>query len=194
MNKLLSSLPGVLLATLTPGAFLFAADQYKIDSDHTLVAFEVDHFGFSSSLGWVGGISGSISYDAEDLSNSSVKVSLLTGSIVTNNDQRDAWIKSAKVLNAAAQPVMSFRSSSIGVSSGTISKITGDLSMNGVSLPVELAVTFNGAAPHPISKKDTIGFSATTVINRSDWGVDAFVGQIGDEVVIRIELEATETN
>lgn len=167
-----------------------AADQYNIDSGHTLVAFELDHLGFSKSLGWVGDVSGTIVYDSADASNSSVNVTMATDSVITNHEERDGWIKSDKVLNTVVQPVMTFVSTLIAADSGTISKIVGDLTMNGVSKPVELDVTFNGLGQNPISKKDTIGFSATATIKRSEWGVTAFVGPIGDDVSIQIELEA----
>lgn len=66
--------------------------------------------------------------------------------------------------------------------------------MYGVTKPVELAVTFNSAGPNPLAKEDAIGFSATTVFSRSEWGdIAAYVGTLGDEIAVPIELEAIKS-
>ncbi|MEP3948221.1 YceI family protein [Ascidiaceihabitans sp.] len=170
----------------------FAADDYVIDSAHTLVAFELNHLGFSKSIGWMGDVSGTISYDADDVAKSAVSVIMAVASVNTNHPERDGWIKSDKALNVAANPEITFASTGIEVTSETTGKIMGDLTMNGVSKPVVLDAVFNGSGPNPLSKKETIGVSATTSIMRSDWGVTAFVGPLGDEIAIQIELEAVK--
>ncbi|MEJ6689941.1 MAG: YceI family protein [Paracoccaceae bacterium] len=168
----------------------FAADDYVVDGAHTLVTFELNHLGFSKSIGWIGDVSGTISYDAADMVQSNVSVSLAVAAVNTNHTERDGWIKSDKVLNVAANPVITFVSTGIEVLSETSGKVLGDLTMNRVTKPVALDAVFNGAGTNPLSKKETIGVSATTTILRSEWGVAAFVGPLGDEVSIQIELEA----
>ncbi|MEP3456397.1 YceI family protein [Tateyamaria sp.] len=170
----------------------FAADDYVIDSGHTLVVFELNHLGFSKTIGWMGDVSGTISYDADDIAKSAVSVIMAVSAVNTNHPERDGWIKSDKALNVAANPEITFTSTGIEVSTETTGKITGDLTMNGVSKPVVLDAVFNGAGSNPLTKKDTIGVSATTSIMRSDWGVTAFVGPLGDEIAIQIELEAVK--
>lgn len=173
---------------LTP--FAAVAEDYVIDPEHTLVAFQVDHLGFSTSLGWFGDVSGTISYNADDVAASSVSASIATASVNTNHDHRDGWIKSDKVLNAAANPAITFTSTGIEQTSDSTGKIMGELTMNGQTLPVTLDATFRAQGENPINKKQTLGVSATATLKRSDWGVDAFVGALGDEVSVQIELEA----
>ncbi|MEP1588325.1 MAG: YceI family protein [Tateyamaria sp.] len=187
---------GKLIRTVMAAALLatpaFAADDYVIDSGHTLVVFELNHLGFSKTIGWMGDVSGTISYDADDIAKSAVSVIMAVSAVNTNHPERDGWIKSDKALNVAANPEITFTSTGIEVSTETTGKITGDLTMNGVSKPVVLDAVFNGAGSNPLTKKETIGVSATTSIMRSDWGVTAFVGPLGDEIAIQIELEAVK--
>ncbi len=171
-----------------------AADTFNIDPQHTMVTFELNHLGFSKSIGWFETVSGTISYDAGDVTASSVSAVLTTSSINTNLEGRDGWIKSDKVLNAAAHPSITFTSTGIEQSSDTTGVITGDLTMNGQTVPVSLDATFNALGPNPLTKKETLGVSATATLNRSEWGVGAFVGPLGDELKIQIELEAIKAD
>ncbi|MEM9048374.1 MAG: YceI family protein [Pseudomonadota bacterium] len=182
-------------ATLMAAAFALApatawADEYAIDPAHTLVMFQLDHLGFAKSIGWFGDVTGTITYRADDVTASSVTASIAAASVNTNHDHRDGWIKSDKVLNAAVNPAITFASTGIEQTSEQSGKIMGELTMNGQTLPITLDATFNALGENPISKKQTLGISATATLTRSDWGVSAFVGPLGDEVTVRIELEA----
>jgi polyisoprenoid-binding protein YceI len=202
MKKSIGMLMGPLLSVGMLATPAFATDDYVVDSAHTLVTFELNHLGFSKSIGWMGDVSGTISYNAADMEKSSynaadmeksdVSVSLAVAAVNTNHAERDGWIKSDKVLNVAASPVITFASTGIEVLSVMSGKIMGDLTINGVTKHVALDTVFNGASANPLSKKETIGVSATTTILRSEWGVAAFVGSLGDEVSIQIELEAVK--
>jgi len=193
MNLTIKTLAAAALVSGGLAAPGLAADTYTIDSGHTLVAFELNHLGFSNTLGWVADVSGTIRYDANDVANSAVDVTMQTGSITTNHDHRDDWIHGEKVMNVAAQPVMTFISTGIEKTSDSTGRITGDLTMNGVTKSVVLDAVLNNFAPHPMSGTDTLGISASTTFKRSDWGVTEFVGPLGDELKVRIELEATRT-
>ena len=185
------TLKSILVASaiaLAPCAL--SAEKYAIDPAHTLVAFQIDHLGFSTSLGWFGDVTGTISYDAADVTASTVSATIATASVNTNHDHRDGWIQSDQVLNAAANPAITFTSTGIERTSDTTGKIMGDLTMNRQTLPVTLDATFRNLGENPINKMQTLGVSATAVLKRSDWGVTAFVGPLGDEVSVQIELEA----
>lgn len=170
------------------------AEEYTIDPAHTLVSFQLNHLGFSKTIGWFGDVTGTIDYQADDITASSVSATLAVGSVNTNHDERDGWIKSDKVLNVAANPSITFTSTGIVRTSDTTGTITGELTMNGQTLPVTLDATFNGAGENPISKQQTLGVSATGTLIRSDWGVSAFAGPLGDAVSIQIELEAVKAD
>lgn len=170
------------------------AEEFKIDPSHSMIVFQLNHLGFSQSIGWLGEVSGDISYKADNLSQSSVIATLAATSINTNHAERDAWIKSDKVLNVDTNPTISFVSTGIELATETSGSIIGDLTMNGMTKPVTLEATFNQVDVNPLSKKQTLGVSAKSVINRSDWGVTAFVGPLGDEVSIQVELEAIKAD
>lgn len=185
----------ILKSTLIASALALApfaafADDYTIDPEHTLVLFKVNHVGFSTSLGWFGDISGTISYNPDDVAASSVTASIATASVNTNHDHRDGWIKSDQVLNAEANPAITFISTGVEQTSDTTGKIMGNLTMNGQTLPVTLDAQFRKLGENPINKKQTLGVSAVATLKRSEWGVNAFVGPLGDDVSIEIELEA----
>lgn len=166
------------------------SESYTIDPSHTLVAFQLNHLGFSTTIGWFGDVTGTIDYVSDDVTASSVSATLAAGSVNTNHDERDGWIKSDNVLNIAANPSITFTSTAIERTSENTGKIMGELTMNGQTLPVVLDATLNAAGENPISTKQTLGISATAELVRSDWGVDAFAGPLGDAVSVQIELEA----
>lgn len=187
-----------LTSALFASALAFApmiakAESYTIDPTHTLVAFQLNHLGFSTTLGWFGEVTGTIDYNADEVTASSVSASIATASVNTNHGERDGWIKSDQVLNAEANPAITFTSTNIEQTSDTTGKIMGDLTMNGQTLPVTLDATFRKQGESPVNKKQTLGVSATATLTRSEWGVSAFAGPLGDEVTIQIEIEAIKS-
>lgn len=184
---------GILIAGVSGslGSIASAAPvAYTIDAAHSSVVFKLNHVGFSKTVGFFKDINGKIMFDAENPAASSVSADIKSGSVDTNSEKRDAWIKSEKVLDEAAFPTFKFTSTSITQTGDNTAQITGDLSMHGVTLPVVLDAVLNKSGTNPIAKRETIGFSATASLKRSDFGVSAFVGPLGDEVTIEIEIEA----
>lgn len=132
MKKSIGMLMGPLLSVGMLATPAFAADDYVVDSAHTLVTFELNHLGFSKSIGWMGDVSGTISYNAADMAKSDVSVSLALVAVNTNHAERDGWIKSDKVLNMAASPVITFAFTNIEV----LSKTPGTTWLNARQLSV----------------------------------------------------------
>ena len=178
------------LVALSAAPALAAPQTYAIDPDHTLVSFRVDRLGFSETTGWFGETSGEIVFDPEAPEASSVRVSIPVGSVDTNLEARDAWVAGDDVLKAAAQPEITFVSTGIEVTGENAARITGDLSMAGATREVVLDTTFNKMGENPISKAQTIGFTATGSLMRSEFGADGFLGPIGDEVAFQVDVEA----
>lgn len=119
-----------------------------------------------------------------------MNVTIPMASLDTNLAGRDAWIKSEDMLNGAAHPEISFVSTGIEVTGKNTGLLTGDFTMNGMTNPLTLDVMFNRRGPNPLSQVDTVGFSATGTLMRSEYGVAAFLGPLGDEITIEIQLEA----
>lgn len=167
---------------------------YEIDPAHSSVHFSVRHLMVSNVRGEFGKVSGTVKYDPQNPSNSSVEATIDASSIHTRDAQRDGHLKSADFLDVEKFPTLTFRSKRISVEPGG-GKVTGDLTVRGVTREVTLDVE----GPTPEMKdpwgKLRIGASATAKLDRKDFGVvwnspmetGGFV--IGDEVKVNIDLE-----
>lgn len=167
---------------------------YAADPTHTNVLWSVSHFGLSNYIGRFNDIQATLELNAEDPTQSQLTVTIDPKSVDTNYppDQSlfDSEIAGEKFFNADQYPEITFVSKEIAITGENSGTVTGDLTFHGVTKPVTLEVTLNAALnPHPMSNKPTLGFSASTVIKRSEFGVDALVGPVGDEVTLIIETE-----
>ena len=103
----------------------------------------------------------------------------------------DEHLKSADFFDAEKFPAITFKSTKIEDLGGGKLRITGDLTVKGTTRPVVLAAHLNKAGDHPMTKRPTVGFDATTTIKRSEFGVGAYVPNVGDEITLRITTEAS---
>lgn len=167
------------------------ADTYKVDPAHAFAVFKVSHFGWSNNWGRFNDVSGTIEFDKADVTKSKVSITIKTASIDTNHQKRDDHLRSPDFFNAKEFPEMKFSSTKIEKTGDRTAKVTGDLTLLGVTKPVTLNVTWNKEGPH-FRNKDKIhtGFSATTTIKRSDFGMKKFLPAIGDEITIFLDVEA----
>jgi len=166
---------------------------YVLDSSHSQVVFSYDHLGFSTTYGMFSGFSGTIMFDATDPANSSVEVSMPVTSMFTGWEARDAHFMSEDFFDAAGtDEQVTFVSTSIEVTGETTARITGYLTLNGVTKPVVLDTTLNKADTHPMENAPWLGFDATTTLKRSDFGVDMFAPFVSDEVEVMISIEAQD--
>lgn len=180
----------VLVASLNAFAAAQATDTYAIDPVHTQVLFFVNHLGYSNSQGEFLKFDGSYRFHRADWGGASVNVTIDTASLSMNDDAWDKHLKSPDFFNVEKYPQMSFRSTKVEKIGDNTGRIDGELTLLGVTKPVTLDVRFNKAAEFPMNKKFKSGFSATTTIKRSEWGLSYGVPfGIGDDVDIRLEVE-----
>lgn len=165
------------------------ADSYTFDKVHTQIMFSVSHLGFSFSTGSFTGFDGGFTFDEAKPENSSVQVTIDTNSITLHDAKWEEHLKSEDFFNTAAHPLMTFKSTKVEKTGDKTGRVTGDLTLLGVTKPVTLDVIFNKAAVHPYSKQYVAGFSASGTLNRSDFGMVYGLPGIGDEVNITIEVE-----
>ena len=167
-----------------------AADAFTFDAGHTYIGFEIDHLGFSQTLGEFTKYDGTLKLDRANLANSSVEVTIDTNSIDTDQADFDEHLRSADFFNVAVHPTMTFKSTKVEAVDADTLKVTGDFTMLGQTRPVVLDVELNKIAPHPFRPTiEVAGFSATTTIDRTQWGFDKYAPAVGAEVKIRIETE-----
>jgi polyisoprenoid-binding protein YceI len=162
---------------------------YAVDPSHTYVTFSYLHQGLSYPLLRATSIDGELDYDASDISSSRVNVSVAADSIRTNVDHFDKELASRKFFNAEKFPYINFTTDSYNPISDTEGILNGQITIRGITEPLELAVTLNNALVHPMLDIPVIGFSATGSLSRSDFGLDRFVPVVSDTVAFNIEIE-----
>ncbi|HET9234447.1 MAG TPA: YceI family protein [Candidatus Eisenbacteria bacterium] len=184
-----------LLAALLSIPVMAQATPWKIDPNHSSVRFEIRHF-FSKVQGQFNQLSGTIEYDPANPTSSKVETKIVATSIDTNNEKRDNHLRSADFFEVEKYPELSFTSTKVETAKDGL-KVTGDLTLHGVTKPVVLDVIVMGMGPHPnIPEGKVAGFSARTKINRHDFGIkwnkvfDNGDSLLGDDVDISLEIEA----
>ena len=180
----------LLIATLalaSAGTAFADPVTYRLDPNHTLVLAQWNHFGFSNPTANFGQVDAPW-YDADDVSASSVKVTLPMAGLTSFVADFDKHLSSADFFEAETYPTATFNSTKVeAVGEGKL-KVTGDLTIRDITKPVVLDVTLNKAGESNGSA--TIGFDATTTIKRSEFGVGLYVPNVSDEVKLRITTEA----
>lgn len=172
------------------------AGEYTLDLAHASVVWKVSHLGLSDYVARFAEFDASIQYKPNDIEDSKIVASINPMSIQTaypgaNEKDFDKILATDEAwFNASTFTSINFTSTSIKMTGEKTAVMQGDLRFLGVSKPVSLDVVFNGAmSRQPFTGKPTLGFSATTSIKRSDWGMTKFVPNIGDEVNVMIEGE-----
>lgn len=184
-----------LLALALPAAFstAFAAPEaYKFDKTHTEVRMCWVHFGISTQCAHFLDYEGELHFDAENPENSKVNVVFKTDSIHTRVAKFDDHMKSADIFDAAKFPEASFKSTKIEKTGDKTAKVTGDLTIKGVTKPVTLDVVMNFQGAHPMKKVSTLGFGATGTLKRTDFGVSYAAPAVSDQIELTIQTELTQ--
>lgn len=145
------------------------AGSYEIDPTHSSASFEVRHLGLSKVRGGFESFSGSVVI-ADDPTQSSVEVDLDAASFTTGNEDRDGHVKSPDFLDVENHPTLTFRSTAVR-QEGDDWKVDGELTVKEAARPVTLDVEFEGAGEDPWGN-GRIAFSATTEVDRGDWGIN----------------------
>lgn len=170
---------------------LFAQNvtNYTVDPQHSYVLWHINHFGFSNPSGkWFA--NGTLTIDEKNPQNSQANITINLANIVTGNSELDKHLKSSEFFDTAKFPTATFKSNNIIITGDSSARMQGTLSLHGVSKPVVLEVTLNKKGNNPISDKETIGFSASTQLHRSDFEMRTLLPGLSDEVDLEIELEA----
>ena len=168
---------------------------WEIDKAHSEISFRVRHMMVSNVRGQFESFSGTVDADEENPENSSVYVEIDAASINTRQADRDAHLRSPDFLDVENYPTITFKSTRVEQTGENTGKLHGDLTIRGVTKPVTLDVEYHGQAPSPLGPMITAGFSATTKINRKDWGlawnvpIETGGVLVGEQVQIDIEVE-----
>ena len=180
-----------LAVAIASSVTLAAPVDYKIDPTHTATVFSWNHFGFSTPSANFTDIQGVIKVDNAKPANSSVEVTIPLSSVNTNVPALDKEFQEEAWFNAAKYPNITFKSTKVETKDKKHFKITGDLTVKGVTKPVVLDAVLNKQGEHPMAKVPAIGFNATTSFNRSAFGIGNYVPNVGDKITVNITTEAT---
>ena len=183
---------GVVTLMISAGAH---ADTWTIDPSHSRIGFRVSHMMVSSVEGQFPGVEGKLTYTVGQPKGLAVEVTVAMDTVDTQNADRDTHLKSAEFLDVEAHPTMGFVSTKVRTGKGGAFQIVGDLTLRGVTKSVVLeAKGLDRSAIDPWGK-ERLGASATTTINRHDFGVswnqalDQGGLLVGDELDIRLDVE-----
>jgi polyisoprenoid-binding protein YceI len=167
---------------------------WTIDTSHTRANFTVRHMMIANVHGQFDQVSGEVDFNEADPARSTVDVQIAAASINTREEKRDAHLKSPDFLDAEKYPYLTFRSKRVQKTGENTGRIVGDLTIRDVSKEVVLDVEYNGQAKSPWGTVSA-GFTATTKINRKDWGLNWNMALetggwlVGDVVAINLEVE-----
>lgn len=172
-------------------AFTYEASTWSFDKVHSRMGFSITHLGIADFNGNFSNVETKITTSKEDFSDAVVELTADVNSINTGNEQRDAHLKSPDIFDAAKYPQLTFKSTSFTKGAGNTYTVKGNLTLHGVTKPVELTAVHNGTTIHPMSKKSVAGFKVTGTIKRSDFNLTANMPapMLSDEVRLVADLE-----
>lgn len=188
MNRLATLLLG-LLCCLCAGLAQAAPREYRFDPVHSRLLFLVDHLGFSRSIGSFRAWQGSFAFDPEDWSSASVDVRIDIHSLDMGDAAWNRTLLGPRWFDAERYPEARFVARGLHALGDDRGELRGELSLRGQTRPLVLTVKVNRIGPHRYTLKATAGFSARAALRRSEYGMDALLDQVGDEVELLIEVE-----
>jgi polyisoprenoid-binding protein YceI len=169
------------------------ATTYTIEPDYTQGVFRWSHLGFSNPAAQVSQGQGTLEFDPANPTRASVNVTMPLSTLDTGVPALDQHLRSEDFFEVARFPTATFRSTKVeqGASKDRL-KVTGELNLHGVTKPITLDVIVLKVGSNPRTDLPTVGFEATATLKRSDFGLGAFVPQVGDEIKLQISSQAVE--
>lgn len=187
----------IVFGLIALGASPARADTYMLDKNHTEVRYSWNHLGVSRQSGSFTDVQGTVTFDQAAPQATVADITIAIGSISTGVPELDTVLaRSGDFFDLGRFPKATFRSTLVELTGDKTARMTGDLTINGITRPVTLDVTWNFSGDHPLGSINPIytgiyvsGFSATTQLLRSDWGLTRSIPYISDEIQITIETE-----
>ena len=176
------------LDTTSPLAAL-PAGTYRLEPTHAYITMSYSHLGFSNPILRFTEFDATAELNPEDPAASTLSVTIDPASIDSAVGKFDEHLKSPDMFDVESHPEITFVATDIALQDGSTGTLTGDLTMKGITKPVTLDVTLNGAGEHPMNGADTFGISATGTLDRSEWDLGYAAPNVGEQVDLRIEAE-----
>jgi polyisoprenoid-binding protein YceI len=181
----------ILAAIVTLTAFTTVLPTWQNDDPHSQLGFTVSHLGINDVSGTFNDFDVTLQSSKPDFSDAVIELSARTASIDTRVEARNNHLKSADFFDVEKYPTMNFKSTAVKPAGKNKYKLTGDLTLHGITKPVTMDLLYKGTVENPMSKKQTAGFQVTGTINRSDYNVGPKfpAPMISNEVKIKADGE-----
>jgi polyisoprenoid-binding protein YceI len=181
----------ILAAIITLTAFTTVLPKWQNDDPHSQLGFTVTHLGINDVSGTFNDFDVTVQSLKPDFSDASIEMTAKTASIDTRVEARNNHLKSADFFDVEKYPTLSFKSTSVKPAGTNKYKLTGDLTLHGITKPVTMDLLYKGTVENPMSKKQTAGFQVSGTIKRSDFNVGPKfpAPMISDEVKIKADGE-----
>ncbi|HET6265050.1 MAG TPA: YceI family protein [Usitatibacter sp.] len=166
-------------------------ETYTVDPAHTFPTYEIGHLGYSVQRGRFGKVAGKITLD-EAAAKCNVDLAIEAASVSSGVEKLDEHLRSPDFFDAARYPQIGFKSSDCTMHQGRVASARGELTIRGVSRPVTLKANVFKCAPHPMLQKKACGGDFETSIRRSEFDMKYGLPDLGDQVKLRIGIEAVK--
>ena len=188
-KNLLLTLAGCVTLTMSAAA---QTETWQLDPPHSAAQFSVRHMGISTVRGTFTKLSGTVQYDPSDPAKSSIDVTIDAASVDSRVEKRDNDLRSDHFLDVQKDPTLTFKSKRIESAGPGKLKATGDLTIHGVTKEVVLDIDGPSQPMKDPRGKMHMGASASTTINRTEFGMTGYQGMVGNDVTITIDVELVQ--
>lgn len=187
-NKIMQFFAGVSIS-VAAALPAYAMEKFTIDKAHSYLLWHVNHLGFSDQSGkWY--VTGTLELDKQNPKNSKVEVVIAMDSLITGDPELDKHLKSKQFFDVARYSQATFKSDKVELDGKDKAKITGMLTLHGVTKPVTLSMRLNKEGMNLLTDRKTVGFTGSTEIKRSEFGMKNLIPLVSDTVRIDINAEA----
>lgn len=188
-SVLLASCGALIKPDVKTGIAQLEKGSYKLDQTHVAVLFKINHMGLSTFVGRFNRVDATLDFDPDNIAAAKLSAIIDVTSIDANNPDLEETLRGSNWFDTEKYPQAFFKTNSVSVIDQHSAIFTGDLSLHGITAPINLTVTFNGGANNMLTGFYTLGFSATSTISRSVFGIDYLVPAIGDQVALEVFAE-----
>ena len=163
--------------------------SYKLDQTHIAVLFKINHMGLSTFVGRFNKVDATLEFDPKNIAAAKLSAVIDVASLDVNNVDLEETLRGSSWLDTEKYPQAFFKTTTVTVLDQNSAVFAGDLTLHGVTAPINLTVTFNGGGNNMLTGFYTLGFSATTTFNRATFGIDYLIPAISDQVAIEVFAE-----
>lgn len=189
IGVLLTSCGTLIKPNVKTGIVQLEKGSYKLDQTHVAVLFKINHMGLSTFVGRFNKVDATLEFDPKNIAAAKLSAVIDVASLDANNLDLEETLRGSSWLDTEKYPQAFFKTISVSVLDQNSAVFSGELTLHGVTAPINLTVTFNGGANNMLTGFYTLGFSASSTFNRSTFGVNYLIPAIGDAVAIEVFAE-----